>query len=265
MTPDRADHAQFEELAVRHVSGGLAPHQAQVFRAHLLECAQCRARVGELRAIASDLADVERDERRQRVEEPAEKKRRSRVATREQDPPRAPPDSGGRALLVIGVVFVVLLSVWNFSLRSENGQLEASLDAERRATAIGNLGDRWTPSANTLSDGVARSQDGEIVVLVEDVDDGASYVVELAAGDGDILLQERVTAVDGYVRYLGTLPPAAQTVVVRLPSPAPDANPRDGTIAFEARRSGDEAGGGEQPSGDAPPEGDPGSATPAST
>ena len=236
MTPDRADHAQFEELAVGHVSGGLSSNQAQVFRAHLLDCPQCRARVGELRAIASDLADVERDERRTRTEEPVQVKRRARVATREQEREQPPPPAGNRVVFIVGLVFVVLLSVWNFTLRSSNAQLQESLDAEIRATAIGNFGAPWTPAPDTAERGVARSRGDDLVVLLDGAQDGATYVVELAGGDGDVLVQEHVRAVDGYVRYLGDLPAAVETVVVRLPSSAPDATARDGQIVFEATR-----------------------------
>ena len=62
-----SEHRRYEEMAVAHVLGGLTPAQGRTFRSHLLECADCRARVGELRAIAHELAGVERDEERERA------------------------------------------------------------------------------------------------------------------------------------------------------------------------------------------------------
>ncbi len=59
-----AGHDRFERLAVGHVLGGLDEVDRAAFRAHLLECGDCRRRVNELRDIASDLARTEREERR---------------------------------------------------------------------------------------------------------------------------------------------------------------------------------------------------------
>ena len=59
-----AEHDRYERMAVGHVLGGLDEVDAAAFRAHLLECADCRKRVNELRGIASDLARTEREERR---------------------------------------------------------------------------------------------------------------------------------------------------------------------------------------------------------
>ncbi len=57
-------HDRYERMAVGHVLGGLDEVDRAAFRAHLLECANCRRRVNELRDIASDLARTEREERR---------------------------------------------------------------------------------------------------------------------------------------------------------------------------------------------------------
>jgi len=57
-------HDRYERMAVGHVLGGLDEVDRAAFRAHLLECADCRRRVNELRDIASDLARTEREERR---------------------------------------------------------------------------------------------------------------------------------------------------------------------------------------------------------
>lgn len=57
-------HTRYERMAVGHVLGGLDEVDRAAFRAHLLECSDCRRRVNELRDIASDLARTEREERR---------------------------------------------------------------------------------------------------------------------------------------------------------------------------------------------------------
>ena len=59
-----AEHDRYERMAVGHVLGGLDEVDAATFRAHLLQCGDCRRRVNELRDIASDLARTEREERR---------------------------------------------------------------------------------------------------------------------------------------------------------------------------------------------------------
>jgi anti-sigma factor RsiW len=57
------EHRRFEHLAVGHVLGGLDPVDAAEFRVHLTGCRDCRRRVAELRAIATDMAAAEREER----------------------------------------------------------------------------------------------------------------------------------------------------------------------------------------------------------
>ena len=95
---DADRHRHYEELAVTHVLGGLSESDGRVFRSHLLDCPQCRARVGELRRIANDLADAERDERRMRAAKAVETKRRDdddeEVEPEEPRSPRAHRASG---------------------------------------------------------------------------------------------------------------------------------------------------------------------------
>src|SRR5688572_33317351 len=91
---DHADgHRYFEGLAVAHVLGGLDDSEGRVFRSHLLECGTCRARVGELRAISHDHADVERVELPRRPALAIATKRRA--VQHESDDHRGPVASAG--------------------------------------------------------------------------------------------------------------------------------------------------------------------------
>jgi len=131
---DADRHRYYEELAVTHVLGGLSESDGRVFRSHLLDCPQCRARVGELRRIANDLADVERDERRMRAAKAVETKRRD--DDDEEVAPEEPPvaSRASRFGLLIGMVLLVGLASWNFLLRDFTAGLQRQLseaDIER--------------------------------------------------------------------------------------------------------------------------------------
>jgi hypothetical protein len=121
MEPASGDrHRYFEELAVSHVLGGLSESDGRVFRSHLLDCPQCRARVGELRRIANDLADVERDERRVKAAKAIETKRRE-TDDRDAEFDDATPDPRrSRMVVLVGLVVVLALSGWNFYLRAQS-------------------------------------------------------------------------------------------------------------------------------------------------
>lgn len=105
-----------------HVLGGLANDEAASFRAHLLECRDCRLRVAELRNIAASLAETEREERRraaiktetvrQNGGESAEGSRWSRLG------PHLLRWGGILAAVLAGV-----LMVWNYHLRENNREL----------------------------------------------------------------------------------------------------------------------------------------------
>jgi anti-sigma factor RsiW len=56
-------HERYDGLALDHVLGGLSGRAASEFRSHLASCGACRSRVDELRGIAAELGEIERDER----------------------------------------------------------------------------------------------------------------------------------------------------------------------------------------------------------
>lgn len=116
-----AGHRHFEELAVGHVLGGLEHDDAARFRTHLTGCRECRARVAELRDIASDLKAAERDElSRAQV--------KTEVARRDTDddplePSWVVPTRTVSVVVVTAVLVAVALAFWNFHLRDQNARL----------------------------------------------------------------------------------------------------------------------------------------------
>jgi hypothetical protein len=130
------EHGKFERLVVGHVLGDLPDADASRFRAHLLGCRECRARVAELRDIAADLAAAERDEL-------ARAQVRTEAPRRVDRPDAELPTSGPRITVrhvTVAVVVVVLLSTamafWNLYLRQANADYLAVVD-DREATLEG--------------------------------------------------------------------------------------------------------------------------------
>ena len=115
-----AGHHHFEELAVGHVLGGLEHDAAARFRTHLTGCRDCRARVAELRDIASDLKAAERDEL-------ARVQVKTEVARRAEDGPQDAswlmPTRTVAAVVATAVLVAVALAFWNFHLRDQNARL----------------------------------------------------------------------------------------------------------------------------------------------
>lgn len=112
-----SDHDRFDELAVGHVLGGLSGPDAHTFRSHLATCGDCRQRVAELRGIAAELTEVERDER-SRAQLQTEVARRDEV---ERDAPTRPRRfTVGHATAVVVALLVVMAGVafWNLHLRT---------------------------------------------------------------------------------------------------------------------------------------------------
>lgn len=201
---DREHDERWDELALGHVLGGLADADASEFRGHLAGCGQCRARVAELRSMASDLAAAEREER-------ATQRLRTRTESRrdpEPDTTRADdrPDLRRRALVAgVGVVLLLLvLALWNAHLRSQNATLrEVASSHARTLTSLGagtvvpaQTSGRVTGVVSVDGDRVAWSlgglpelAPGERLVLWietgEDVEDVRAYTpAQLAAEDG---------------------------------------------------------------------------------
>ena len=166
-------------MAVQHVLGGLDESDGRLFRAHLLDCAHCRARVGELRAIAHELADVERDEARARDAKRLETKRREDGP----DEPAAPPAAAGarsvKMALVLLLVALMGMGAWTFFLRTEVSDLQGQLAASREASMTLQNGRAWEVEAAEGLDAEVREDGGALVVVVDGLAD-ADYSLEMS-------------------------------------------------------------------------------------
>lgn len=111
-------HERFDGLALDHVLGGLSGRQATDFRSHLATCTDCRSRVAELRGIAAELGEIERDER-------SRARLRTEVARRDEaDPAEVTPTRHLTIGHVTAVTIAVLLlavgvAFWNLHLRTQ--------------------------------------------------------------------------------------------------------------------------------------------------
>ena len=175
MTRPSHHDERWDELALGHVLGGLPDADASIFRGHLAGCGQCRARVAELRSMASDLAAAEREER-------ATQRLRTQTEPRPPSPSR-PPATGAetplqRRLVVaaaVAAVVVLLLSLWTAYLRDQNAELRTVADAHARTLRV--LGSGSSVPATTA--------DTVTGVVAVDGDEVAYSLAGLPVPDGD--------------------------------------------------------------------------------
>ncbi len=156
-------HERFEELALQHVLGGLSSSHAAIFRAHLVECRDCRLRVAELRDMAAELAATEREERR-----------RSAVATqvaREEgtsEEPRSwlPWSSPRWAMLavVLAALIVVVLLFWNYHLRRVTAQYKGALEYQAGVLEVLGSGEPLPVQTREGVRGIAAIRDSNVAV-----------------------------------------------------------------------------------------------------
>ena len=236
-------HRYFEGLAVAHVLGGLDDSEGRVFRSHLLECSSCRARVGELRAIAHDLADVERDERRVRAAQAIDTKRREAEEEVDETTEAMPSARSSRITVVVGLIMVLGLSLWNFTLRGTLELQQADNARLRQAGVVADSGDEWdvVREVNGI-DASLTVKDGSMLLVMDGLDPEQAYGVyaEDAAG----VLGNRWTIGPpeaGRVYQLFEMPDDATEITVTDPTdtegqvarPGPEP---DGEILFMATR-----------------------------
>lgn len=168
--PSERSHRQFEDMAVAHVLGGLSSDDGRLFRSHLVDCPSCRARVGELRAIAHDLADVERDERRTADRRQVETKPVDTGVDAGGEPEREPPRRWFLGA-VAGLIALLGLVSWNFILRGNNEQLAASTQALEQAGVVLQFGEHWTVTYPEDGDpsvrGSVAEMSGDLVILLD--------------------------------------------------------------------------------------------------
>lgn len=148
---DRTHHERWDALALGHVLGGLPDADASEFRGHLVGCRQCRARVAELRSLASDLDAVEHEERvTQRIRTQTESRREL------SDPGEEATRDRPRSLLLLGVAVAAILlgglSFWNAHLRAQQQELVELAELQERTISV--LGAGSVVAARTSSESV---------------------------------------------------------------------------------------------------------------
>jgi hypothetical protein len=228
--PREHAHRQYEDMAVAHVLGGLDTGDGRTFRSHLVDCHFCRARVGELRAIAHDLADVERDERRA-----AERRRvdTKPVEIDVDDPPVEDPPPSRRLFLlaVAGLLVLIALLSWNFVLRSNTTRLELHADQLEQAAVAIEFGEPWQVTYPESSGGVRAAismASGDLSLLLENAENTV-HRLEFVDGVNRKLDNPRMlTPRNGrWLDVVGEVPPAATGLVItRSQTGAPDATTR---------------------------------------
>jgi hypothetical protein len=225
-------------MAVAHVVGGLSADQGRMFRSHLLECPSCRARVGELRAIAHDLADVERDERRLRTAKRTETK-----APEDEGEAPAPtgPRLSGRATLVMaaGLTILMALSAWNFVLRGRLQQTEQTVNLLRHSVGVLLDGERWdvVTTSSLGVDGQVSTFEQDMVIKVDGLA-GTKYGIYVMSGSETIhstLADATNSMLYEYVANNPDIESADRVVLTRTDNLT--LNP-EGTRVFEAVRRG---------------------------
>jgi anti-sigma-K factor RskA len=135
------NHSEYEELAAGYVLGALEPDDEHVFQRHLDGCPICEANVRELEAVVGRLAYSA-----PAVEPPGTVWAGIRREIR-SDAVRPSPISrarGGSTRLLAGlaaaaaILAVVVLSLWNLSLRDQNAVYRQRVAALERAADLVN-------------------------------------------------------------------------------------------------------------------------------
>lgn len=211
-----AGHNAYEGMAVAHVMGGLDEEQGRVFRAHLLECEPCRARVGELRAIASDLAGVERSARREQPD--GEGERTLDIKERDGLSAATPPPRSGvwpRVAVVSLLALVIGLSLYAFVLRGQLAQLEQEVADRATASSVLEHGTEMPLGYERPGVEATVAADGrDVAVIVDGLDDDVTYRVTLVDEAGEAR-PVRASVDDGRLFVLVRREPADEQLRVR--------------------------------------------------
>lgn len=239
MGSDTDGHRYFEGLAVAHVVGGLDESDGRVFRSHLLECSDCRARVGELRALAHELTDVERDERRVRAAKTIETKRRDDADEDEEDDDPVLPAPGSRypqLLAVAGVLVIVGLALWNYSLRDSVRTNEAVVDNVTEAAELLQFGDEVTDVDIPVDrvEATVRIEENRAVLLVTGLPDDAPHDIYQVDHAGQVADTYPIRTRDHRLFVLVPLRPETRQLWVTRPR-TEGADPVDGARVLTAR------------------------------
>lgn len=231
-------HRYFEELAVSHVLGGLSESDGRVFRSHLLDCSQCRARVGELRRIANDLADVERDERRVKAAKAIETKRRETDEDEGDFDETGPDPRRSRVVALVGLVVVVALAGWNFYLRAENNGFRSNvegLEFTRDLLVDGTYGRHRSPTGEFTQAEVRFDEDRALIVL-DGVDDVGQFVIYQTNAAGEVVDSGQQLVTGDRLTLLVNRAPRSRTIFLTTLADGQRADPNQvtGQRALEA-------------------------------
>lgn len=176
-------HGRYEALAVSHVLGGLRGDDASEFRAHLVECRDCRLRVAELRDIAADLAATEREERRLA----AIATRTAEEAGDDEEHERRRwwhGDRWGRAGAVVAAVAAVALvlgiTFWNYHLRRVTGEYARAVDAQGEVLDLLTRGDAVAVETRERVRATATEGEGRIAISLAALPELADEAVLVA-------------------------------------------------------------------------------------
>jgi hypothetical protein len=232
------EHREFEDMAVAHVVGGLTVDQGRMFRSHLLECTACRARVGELRAIAHDLADVERDERRLRTA------KRTETKSHDDDPDAttsSTPRLSGRAtlLVVASLTILIALSVWNYTLRGRLHDMEQEILRLRESVEVLKDGQPWdTIRSSEFVDGQVSTFESSMVVMVDGLTE-QPYTIYLLQSDGLTAIEPITVEATNSMLYVpiiddDNVESVDQVLLVRTDAPTSSIDREK--VVFEAHR-----------------------------
>lgn len=194
------EHRHYQQLAVGHVLGGLAAGDAADFRSHLAGCRDCRARVAELRGIASDLERAERDERARTLVRTEAPRRDDRDRARSGSEPRRPGRVDVRHVTVAVIVVALMagsMAFWNLHLRTTNAVMSSVADQHAGAMEVLAAGVAVEVQAEHPVRGIAAIDGDHVAVALSGVEppgEGARVVVWLEGEDGPVPAAEMRSA-----------------------------------------------------------------------
>lgn len=218
-----AGHERFDSMAVGHVLGGLDEVDAAAFRAHLLQCRDCRRRVNELREIASDLAATEREERRAATAAAVDVETRT-----EQEAPEATDVAPVRrwpwGVVVIALVPLLVLGTlaWAVWQRAQTDLSAAVAASQQQVLDITATGTPLTWSSPEDVEGDIEVLDGRIgmnLTGVPELQANQGLVIWLVAADGSTVDRSRTylpSQVGGTLVEALQYPAAAAELVISI-------------------------------------------------
>lgn len=184
MGDDQEPHERYDGLALDHVLGGLSGRAASEFRSHLATCGDCRSRVAELRGIAAELGEIERDER-SRARLQTEVARRDGSEHEPAEPTRRLTVGHVTAAAVVVLLLAVGVAFWNLHLRTVVGAYESVVTSQ--SDALRDLAS-GVPLEADLAEGLAGrlvATDERLAFTLAGLDTSTDDVVAVWATDED--------------------------------------------------------------------------------